>query len=140
MRKIIFLVIASSALFLSSCNNSEVTNENYIVKVMDLYSYESKNPTQFLNAEGKYREGFWGDTFVVNCTIKNSAKVSLFKDVILRVTYYSATNSAIGSEDYTIYKNFLPNSEKTVELEIKNYKDVESIGWEVIGAVGSFEY
>jgi len=140
MKRIIFLVIALGTLFLLSCNNSEVTNENYIVRVMDLYSYESKNPTQFLNANGKYREGFWGDTFVVNCTIKNSAKVSSFKDIVIRVTYYSATNSVIGTEDYTIYKEFAPQSEKTVELDIKNYKDIESIGWEVINAIGSYEY
>lgn len=138
MKKVFFLAIIFIALTLSSCD-TDVNSENYQTKVMELYDYEALNTTQFLSADGTYREGFWGDKFVVNCTINNNAKISSFKDVSIRVTYYSATKSVIGTEDYVIYKEFLPQREKTIELEIKNYKDVESIGWEVIGAIGFYK-
>ena len=119
-----------------SCD-SGVNKENYYSKVAELTSYETNNITEFLSADGSYREGFWGDKFVVNCTIKNTAMIASFKDVTIRVTYYSATKSVLGTEDYTIYKIFAPQSEKTVELEIKNYKDVASIGWDVLQALGA---
>jgi len=40
----------------------------------------------------------------------------------------------LGTNDYTIYEVFPPTSSKTVRLKIDNYKNVATIGWDVIMA------
>jgi hypothetical protein len=57
-----------------------------------------------------------------------------YKDVVIRVTFYSKTETSLGSKEYTIYETFPPNNTKKVSLKIDNYKDVNSLGWEVVDA------
>lgn len=106
----------------------------YQEKVMTLEEIERETPTDFLNASGTYKENFWGDKFKVNVVITNKATVATYKDAVIRITYYSKTETALGSKDYTVYETFPPTSSKTVELKIDNYKDVASLGWDVIQA------
>jgi hypothetical protein len=127
---VIFVVVGF--LLINSLNNSDSTYREKIVTVEEI---ELSQPTSFLSADGNYRENFWGNEFKVNCNITNKATVATYKDAIVRVTYYSKTKTILGSNDYTIYEVLPPSSTKTVELTIANYKNVETIGWEVINAI-----
>lgn len=127
------LLIAVVILFVNSLR-VPTSDGSYVDHVMSVEEIESSQPTTFLSADGTYRENFLGDKFKVTCTIKNKATVTTYKDVVLRVTYYTKTKTELGSDDYTIYELFPPNSEKTVQLKIDNYKHTESVGWEVINA------
>lgn len=120
--------------FIGALNRSS-GDSSYQAKVMTVEEIEISSPTQFLTADGKYRENFWGDKIKVFCTITNKATVATYKDAIIRVTYYSKSKTVLGTRDYTVYEVLPPNSVKNVELKIDNYKDVQSIGWEVIHAV-----
>lgn len=113
-------------------NGSE--SETYQEKVMTIEEIERATPTDFLSASGTYKENFWGDKFKVNVVITNNATVASYKDAVVRITYYSKTETALVTKDYTIYETFPPTSTKTVELKIDNYKDVSSLGWDVIQA------
>ncbi len=119
-------------------NNLNHSDGTYQQKIMTVEEIERSQPTKFLNASGTYRENFWGDKFKIKCTIVNKATVAKFKDAVVRVTYYSKTKTALGSKDYTIYEAFPPNSEKTVDLKIENYKDVSTLGWDVVKAVNYY--
>ncbi len=110
------------------------SGNGYYEKVMSIEETEQSQPTVFLDADGNYNENFWGDKIKVHGKITNSATVATFKDVVVRVTYYSKTETVLGSNDYTIYEIFPPNSVKNFELKIENYKHVNSIGWDVIDA------
>ena len=101
---------------------------------MTIEEIERSQPTKFLNASGNYNENFWGNQIKVHGVIKNSATVASYKDAIVRVTYYSKTKTELIRKEYTIYENFPPHSEVKFELKIENYKDVNTIGWEVIQA------
>ena len=81
-----------------------------------------------------YNENFWGDKIKVHGVVKNKATVATYKDAVVRVTYYSKTKTELGNKEYTIYEVFPPNSEVKFELKIENYKDVSTIGWDVIQA------
>ncbi len=107
---------------------------DYQQQVMSVEEIERSQPTRFLSASGTYRENFWGDKFKVNCEITNDATIATYKDVVIRVTYYSKTETSLGSKEYTIYETFPPNNTKKVSLKIDNYKDVNSLGWEVVDA------
>jgi hypothetical protein len=109
-------------------------SESYQEKVMTVEEIEQSQPTNFLEAAGTYNENIWGDKIIVHGEITNSATVATYKDAIVRVIYYSKTKTILGSDDYTIYEIFPPNSIKKFELKINNYKNVNSIGWDVIDA------
>jgi hypothetical protein len=108
---------------------------SYHNKILTVEEMEFAQPTNFLSAEGKYSENFWGDKINLNCIVTNKATVASYKDIILRVTYYTKTKTSLGTKDYTIYEVFNPNSKKTISLKIENYKNVNSIALEIIKAL-----
>lgn len=108
--------------------------ESYHKKVMTIEETERSQPTKFLSSSGTYKENFWGDKFKINCRITNSATVATYKDAVIKVTYYTKTKTVLGSNNFTIYETFPPNSTKTIDIEVESYKNVNSIGWEVINA------
>jgi hypothetical protein len=108
--------------------------DTYNERVKSVDEIERENPLRFLSASGDYKENFWGDKIKVNCTIYNSATVVTYKDVVVRITYYTKSDTSIGSENYTIYEVFPPNSGKTIKLKINNYTNTSYINWEVVSA------
>jgi len=114
--------------------NTNTRNVNYKEQVMTIEEIERSQPTDFLTATGTYKENFLGDKLKINCIITNRATIATYKDVVVKIIYYSKTKTEIGSKDYTVYEVFPPNISKTVALKIDNYRDVNSIGWTVISA------
>jgi hypothetical protein len=117
--------------------SASTDNRSYQEKVMTVEEIERAQPANFLSAGGTYNENFWGDKLKVHGKIKNSATVASYKDAVVKVTYYSKTKTELGSKQYTIYENFPPHSEVYFELKIENYKEVNSIGWDVISAIAN---
>lgn len=116
-------------------NLNSSNDESYFEKKMTIEQIENSEPTRFLTADGNYNESFWGTKIKVYGKITNKATVATFKDATVRFKYYAKTKTILGSKDYTIYELFPPNSVKSFELRIENYKNVNSIGWEVINAI-----
>lgn len=115
-------------------NNPKSNPSNVHVKKMTVEETENANPKQFLSVEGKYNENIWGTKFKVKGEITNRASIADYKDIIIRIKYYSKTKTVIASEDYTIYEVFPPNQVKSFKLDAAKYKDVESIRLNIIGA------
>lgn len=128
------IIFGAMAIYGEMKNGNNSSDDSYYEKVMSIEEMEQSQPTVFLNADGNYNKTFWGDKIKVNGKITSSATVATFKDAIVRVTYYSKTMTVLGSNDYTIYEIFPPNSVNNFELKIKNYKDVDTIGWDVLNA------
>lgn len=103
-------------------------------KKMTIEEKENADPKQFLSVEGIYNENIWGTKIKVKGEITNKASKADYKDVIIRIKYYSKTKSFIESKDYTIYEVFPPNQVKSFKLDATKYKDVDSIGLNIIGA------
>jgi len=136
------LPAAFSIMLITSCHTNssgssaaDTDPQTYQEKVMSVEEIERAQPTNFLTASGTYKENFRGDKIKVSCTITNTATVATYKDAVIRVTYYSKTKTVLGTNDYTVYETFSPSSSKTVQLKIDNYKDVNSIGWDVVQAL-----
>ena len=117
-----------------SNTGSSYSGQSYEEKVMTVEETERSQPTAFLSAEGNYNENFWGTKLKVHGIIKNNATVAIYKDAVVKFTYYSKTKTELGNKEYTIYETFPPHSTKNFELKIENYKDVNSIGLEVVNA------
>lgn len=106
----------------------------YEVQKMSIEETEKLNPAEFLLAYGEYRENFWGNKFKIDCTIENRATVATYKDVQIRITFYTKTGTAIADDVVTIYEIFGPSSQKTINLQVDRYENVSSVDWEVIDA------
>lgn len=138
MKSIIYILTLT--FYLVSCSpydGSGSTNgskETYDEKVTSIEEIEVGQPSKFLSANATYRKNLIGTKIKINGTISNRATVATYKDVIIRVRYYSMTQTELYNEDYTVYKFFPPNSVVDFDLKITNFKDVESIGLEVVSA------
>ena len=129
---IVLAVIIAGLSFLKMRNSRDYPS--YQPRPMTVEEIERTKPINFLSASGKYIENFWGDKFIIQGTVKNSATIATYKDVVVRVTYLTKTQTAIGSNDYTIYDAFLPHSSKNFELKVGKHKNVDASGLDVIRA------
>lgn len=109
--------------------------DSYEERVMSVEEIEKSQPPNFLSASGTFMENFWGDKIKIKCKITNKATVASYKDVVIRITFYSKTQTSLGSEEQTLYERFSPTSSKTFNLKVNNYKDVASVGVNVVSAV-----
>lgn len=137
---IVLVALVGGYLYLENKNSQASSGaystsvETYKEKVMTVAEIEISQPTRFLTADGTYNRNFWGTKLKVHGNITNKATVATYKDAVVKVTYYSKTKTELGSQEYTIYETFPPNTTKYFELKIENYKDVNSIGWDVVSA------
>jgi hypothetical protein len=111
-----------------------LTRDTYQEKIESLRNIENADPLSFLNTKGEYKENFWGDKIKISGTVSNSASVANYKDVVIRVTFYTKTQTQITEEDYIIYEFFPANSTKEFYLTVPNYTNTETIGWRIIDA------
>jgi len=118
---------------MDSVSNSNPSN--YYEQKITIEQTENSDPLRFLSVEGNYNESFWGTELKLKGKVTNRATIADYKDLVMRITYYSKTKSVIGTKDYTIYQVFQPNKVISFKLDIKNYKDVKSIGLDIVGAV-----
>lgn len=127
------LLLVLVSLSIVSCKNvaSEHTKTPEELKA-ELRLLEETNPEQHLLIDAKMhdsivktREAGWfhdaeygKDGNVIKGLIKNNASVAKFKDVVLAVTYYSATETEIKSEEYIFYEYYEPNTTKSFSLYV----------------------
>lgn len=101
---------------------------------------ERSEPRHFLTTD-EICAGFSGDTIKVHGLIKNIATVTSYKNAVVKLTYYSSTKKVLGHKEYKINEVFPPHSNVRVELKIEekieNYKDVKTIGWDLIQATAN---
>jgi hypothetical protein len=131
---IVFLILLLLSLVVNILVSKKSSSSTYEESVMTIQEIEAASPLNYLQAAGTYNNNFFGDKVKINGVITNSATVTTYKDVTVRVNFYSKTNTLIGTEDYTLYEFYPPNSKQEFKLKVKAYNDVSSLGWEVINA------
>ena len=57
-----------------------------------------------------------------------------YKDVVLKLVYYSKTETETGPEQKTLFEYLQPNTQQKFKIKIDGYKGTASIGFEVISA------
>lgn len=87
----------------------------------------------FLKSDGTYRENLVGK-FVLEGNVTNSASAITYKDVTLQISFYSSTQTLLGTEEQTIYEYFPPGQSVSFKFKTFGFQDTKSIGWQVIKA------
>ena len=83
-----------------------------------------RNATLFKKA--KYEP----DGVLIQGYVNNKATLATFKDVSIKVIYYSKTNAIIGRKAFTLYEYYKPNS--ITEFTVKDYPPE---GWTTFNVV-----
>ena len=124
---IILVLIMVGALYY---RNAEASSAAF-----DTYSDpEQSSPASYLDvASGDAQQNLVGQ-MVIKGSITNSASHTNYKDAIIRVTFYSATESEIDSKEYVIYEYFPYGSKKEFKLKVDKPKATKSYNITAIGA------
>lgn len=134
--KVLAIIILSIIFLLIIINviARQTPSPTYHESVMTIEEIEAQSPLNYLNASGKYNENFFGDAIKIDGTVSNNASMTTYKDITIRVYYYSKTKALITSEDYILYEFYPPNTTSNFKLKVKNYSNVNTVGWEVVNA------
>lgn len=100
---------------------------------MTLEEQEKANPMGFLKAACTYRKNIIGE-WVLEGTVTNTAKLATYKDIVLKIVYYSKTKTQIGTEEKIVYDYFKPNSTQQFKVKSFGYEGTESIGFQILSA------
>ncbi len=137
MKKFILFLLISSVI-LCSCNsnsakNAQTEKESYELTKENLLKKEQKDPSVFLMVSGHDKRNILGQT-VVKGTIINKATVAVFKDVDLKLSFYSKTRALLETDKETIFEILYPGEYKNFKTKYFAPKGTDSVALEVLGA------
>lgn len=131
--KLAFILLCS--IFLIACNsdNAEKENNSYHETKTALLKKEEKDPAAFIVVKGNSKKNIVGQT-VVRGTLVNKASVATFKDVDIKLNFFSKTKALLETDRETIYQILNPGESQEFKTKYFAPKGTDSVGLEVIGA------
>jgi len=158
MKSLLTIIVISSTILLTSCagGGSSVSFESPKTPEelrAELKQKEEVAPLEYLNDQGvvmtpqqkKIRNGglfrdpeYAPDGAIFEGDFINSATLAKFKDIQVKVSYFSKTKTLIKEESYVIYEFFLPNSTKHFSFKVAEIPEAqESFAFEIVGATAT---
>ena len=127
-----------STVILCSCGGSEnkkATNDkdSYEATKESLGDKEKKNPENFLTVAGHDRHNILGQT-VVKGTVFNKATVASYKDVDIKLDFYSKTGTLLETDKETVYEVIGPGQSKNFKTKYFAPKGTDSVALSVTAA------
>lgn len=128
-----FLVISSTTLISCNSDNTETEEASYEKTREILLEKELKNPANFLTVVGQDKKNLLGQT-VIKGKLTNHATIAVFKDVDIKLFFYSKTKALLETDTETIFEQVQPGQTKDFKTKYFAPKGTDSVGIEVIGA------
>lgn len=138
MKKILAVLLLLG--FFSACKNAKkekkFDTDSYEKVKETLADKEKNNPARFLIASTRDRKNLIGQTVVI-ANITNTATVCWYKDVEIRVSFFSKTGVKLDEGMETVYENIRPG--KTVKFKTRYFtpKGTDSASVTVIRATAA---
>ncbi len=127
----IFFITASVMLSCNVAEKKEATAEkNYETVKVSLEETEKKYPKKFIGVVGEKKKNLIGQT-VVKGEIQNNAKMVSYKDVLLRIRFYSKTGAVLQEELETVYETVAPGNSVKFKTKIFTPKGTDSVSIKV---------
>ena len=136
MKKIPVLLFLA-ILLITACNNSDKkadsAKDKYEQTKESLKDTEKKYPVRFLTVTGHDKRNLLGQT-VVKGSLSNTAKVASYKDVEIKLFFYSKTKALLEEDVETIFETLAPG--KSADFKTKYFapKGTDSVALKIIGA------
>ena len=137
MHKHITTALLVVSILLAACNSNSKSvaaeKEKYQQAKETLEEKEQKNPTTFLMVNSHDKHNLLGQT-VIKGTVTNTAKVCVYKDVLLQLNYYSKTGTLLLTTNETVYNKIEPGKSSGFKTKEFAPKGTDSVAIKVIGA------
>ena len=97
---------------------------------MEVNKVKTRDEGLFNNAE--YSDDGWN----ISANIKSTATMAKFKDVVVKVSYFSETGTLLSSEDFIQYEFYEPNSVTPIFLKVYPPESFNKFNVEIKSATG----
>ncbi len=131
-----FLSVITCCILLMACQgNSEkkMPADKYEAGKKSLAEIEQENPAQFLVAKSNDRKNLLRQT-VVKGTVTNTARIVTYKDVDVKLYFYSKTGVLLEEDHEMIYDEIAPGASKSFKTKLFTPKGTDSVRAEVVSA------
>lgn len=136
MKTSIVLIFAFSTILLSCTSDSkkEATEKDSYEKTKEVMrEKEEKNPSDFLIVKANDRRNLFGQT-VIKGTLTNKARIAIFKDIALKLSFYSKTNVLLETDKETVFEVLHPGESKSFKTKYFAPKGTDSVALDVLTA------
>lgn len=131
------LLLCCFLFHLLACNNAQ----KYDIKPEDKYEkgkvsleeIEQKNPSRFLSVSGNSHKNIINQT-VIKGKITNKAKIVTFKDINIKLSFYSKTGALLEQDDETVYETIHPGGTASFKSKFFAPKGTDSVAMKVTDA------
>lgn len=132
------VLLTAFLIILISCGADETVKKNteqesYKITRESLLKKELKRPLNFLVVGGHDKRNILGQT-VVKGTITNKATIAVFKDVDIKLSFYSKTRALLETDKETVFEVLQPGQSKNFKTKYFAPKGTDSVTLEVLGA------
>jgi hypothetical protein len=139
MKKLLTVILPLAyCLLLFSCGGDAKTasgaTDKYEKEKETLEEMEKKSPLRFLSATlVKDKKNLLGQT-VIKGEVNNNAKVAIYKDVEVKILYYSKTASLLGESIETVYDKITPGTAAAFKSKEWAPKGTDSVVLKIMSA------
>ncbi|HRD58761.1 MAG TPA: FxLYD domain-containing protein [Ferruginibacter sp.] len=129
---VVVLFLALMACGDEASNEKDMANKYEDTKV-SLEEQEKKTPAKFISATVSDKKNLIGQR-VVKGKVTNNAKMASFKDVDLKISFYSKTGVLLEEDRETIYEVIAPGQSKSFKTKLFVAKGTDSVAIAVVSA------
>ena len=133
-----FLLYSILTIIIASCNTDEGNQVNaekasYEETKKALLDKEQSTPVNFISVKGNDKRNLFGQT-VVKGMIRSTATVATYKDVNIKLSFYSKTNALLETDKETVFEVLSPGQAKNFKTKYFAPKGTDSVALEVLSA------
>jgi uncharacterized lipoprotein len=137
MKKQFKYLVVAFIILMSACNSAKekasIDKDDYQKVKESLEQKERKNPTNFLSIISKDKHNLIGQT-VIHTTITNKAKVCVYKDVEIELSFISKTGVLLEKDKETVYETIEPGKNTDYKTKYFAPKGTDSVAIKIIAA------
>jgi len=130
-----FILLISLVCFIASCKSDPtvIDTKAYEVQKQELADKEKTKPLAFLHVKSEHRKNWIGQT-VVSGTITNTATVSSYKNVRLKMLCFDNNNKVIEEHEDVLDAIIKPNTYRDFKLRYRLPRTTDSITVSIMSA------
>ena len=129
-------ILIIAMLSFAACSNKpdeKKTADSYEKGKLTIAEIEEKNPERFLAVSASNKRNLFGQT-VVKGNIINHAKMVGFKDIDIKLSFYSKTGALLEEDREVIYETVNPGAGKSFKTKYFAPRGTDSVVLKVITA------
>ncbi len=128
-----------SCCLIFSCKSKEkekkFDEDSYETSKETLAQKEKNNPARFLQITNRDRRNIIGQTVVIG-HINNTATLCTYKDVQIKLSFFSKTGTQLDEGIETIYETIPPGKKVKFKTKYFSPKGTDSVAIKVLSAIG----